>query len=269
MNGFGTYYFPTGNSFTGTFSDDKFNGTGKYFYDNGLITEIITYKNNEIVSKSKKIREDFRDPNSFNFFNSIKDSYPGVIEHILEVPPLRDSEGDLYWIKHVYNNGDIYVGEVNRDKQFYGRCCIIYVNSPITYYVGYIKNQEFTGEGSYYNYQWKRIYEGTFEHNKKSGFGILWRQDGSTYAGEFNNDKQNGKGVLYFQNGSRFEGNFVNDYQNDKGYLISGDYMTKQEIVYNNGNVIEQGEIIDYRKLRFKKQFQEEFFEFEKKCKER
>ena len=45
--------------------------------------------------------------------------------------------------------------------------------------------------------------------------------------------------------------------------------MTKQEIIYNNGNVIEQGEIIDYRKLRFKKQFQEEFFEFEKKCKER
>ena len=56
MNGFGTYYFPAGNSFTGTFSDDKFNGTGKYFYDNGLITEIITYKNNE-VKKYGKILE--------------------------------------------------------------------------------------------------------------------------------------------------------------------------------------------------------------------
>jgi len=114
----------------------------------------------------------------------------------------------------------------------------------------------------------EKIYEGTFEHNQKSGFGILWREDGSTYAGEFNNDKPNGKGVLYFHNESRFEGTFVDGYQNDKGYLISGDYMTKQEIVYNNGNVIEQGEIIDYRKGRYKKQFQEEFLEFEKKCKE-
>ena len=267
MHGFGTYYFPTGNSFTGTFSNGKFDGTGKYFYDNGLITEMITYKNNKIVSKSKKIREDYRDPNSYNFFNQIKQSYPGVIEHILEVYPLRDTIGELYWIKYVFSNGDIYIGQMNNEKQLYGRCCLIYPNSLITYFVGYIKNNEFFGEGSYYNSQWKRIYEGTFEHNQKSGFGILWREDGSTYAGEFNNDKPNGKGVLYFHNESRFEGTFVDGYQNDKGYLISGDYMTKQEIVYNNGNVIEQGEIIDYRKGRYKKQFQEEFLEFERQCK--
>ena len=267
MDGFGTYYFPSGNSFTGTFSKGKFNGTGKYFYDNGLITEMITYRNNEIISKSKKIREDYRDPNSYNFFNQIKDCYPGVIEHLLEVPPLRDSEGELYWWKHVFNNGDIYIGQINNQKNMYGRCCIIYINAKITYFVGYIKNQEFFGEGSYYDCQWKRIYEGSFEHNQKSGFGILWRDDGSTYAGEFINDKPNGKGVLYFKNNSRFEGNFVDGYQNDKGYLISGDYLTKQEIVYHNGNVIEQGEIIDYKKGRYKRQFQEEFFEFERQCK--
>ena len=268
MHGFGTYYFPTGNSFTGTFSNGKFDGTGKYFYDNGLITEIITYKNNEIISKSKKIREDYRDPNSYAFFNHIKEAYPGVIEHILEVPPLRDTVGELYWIKHVFSNGDIYVGQMNSQKQLHGRCCLIYLNSPITYFVGYIKNKEISGEGSLYNDKWKRIYEGKFEHNQKSGFGILWRDDGSTYAGEFINDKPNGKGVLYFANESRFEGTFVDGYQNDKGYLISNDYMTKQEVVYNNGNVIEQGEIIDYRKGRHKKEFQEEFLEFERKCTE-
>ena len=267
MDGFGTYYFPTGNSFTGTFSQGKFNGTGKYFYDNGLISEIITYKNNEIVSKSKKIREDYRDPNSYNFFNQIKDCYPGVIEHLLEVPPLRDCEGELYWTKYVFNNGDIYVGQMNSEKKLYGRCCIIYINGKITYYVGYIKDQEFFGEGAYYDYQWKRIYEGNFEHNQKNGFGILWRDDGSTYAGEFINDKPNGKGVLYFTNNTRFEGNFVDGYPNDKGYLINGDNMTMQEIVYNNGNIIEQGEIIDYKRGRYKRQFQEEFFEFERQCK--
>ena len=252
MHGLGTYYFPTGNSFTGTFSNDKFDGTGKYFYENGLITEIITYKNNEIVSKSKKIREDYRDPNSYEFFNYIKEAYPGVIEHILEVPPLRDSVLELYWIKHDFSNGDIYIGQINSEKQLHGRCCLIYSNSEIKYFVGYIKNGEISGEGAYYNDKWKRIYEGKFEHNQKSGFGILWRDNGSTYAGEFLNDKPNGKGVLYFNNESRFEGTFVDGYQNDKGYLISDNYMTKQEIVYNNGNIIEQGEIIDYNKGKYK-----------------
>ena len=38
--------------------------------------------------------------------------------------------------------------------------------------------------------------------------------------------------------------------------------MTKQEIVYNNGNVIEQGEIIDYRKGRYKKTIPRRIFRF-------
>jgi len=268
MNGFGTYYFPTGNSFTGTFNNGQFDGTGKYFYDNGLISEIITYQNNKIVSKYQKMREDYRDPNSYNFFNHIKSTYPGVLEHILEVPPLRDVKGELYWTKYVFNNNDIYIGQMDMERQFHGRCCIIYVNSRITYFVGYIKNKEFFGEGAYYDYQWNKIYEGTFEHNKKSGFGVLWREDGSTYAGQFIDDKPNGKGVLYYQNDSRFEGTFVNGYPNDKGYLISGDNLTKQEIVYNNGNIIEQGEKTDYRKGSCRKQFRDEFLEFEKLCKQ-
>jgi hypothetical protein len=53
-HGFGTYYFSNGNSFTGTFNLGQFDGTGKYFYDNGLISEIITYQNNKIVSKYQK-----------------------------------------------------------------------------------------------------------------------------------------------------------------------------------------------------------------------
>ena len=267
-HGFGTYYFSTGNSFTGFFNNGQMNGTGKYFYDNGLISEIITYQDNKIVSKSQQIREDYRDPNSYNFISQIKSDYPGVMEHILEIFPLRDVKGELYWVKHVYNNNDIYIGQMDSEKQFHGRCCIIYANSRIKYFVGYMKNKEFFGEGAYYDYQWNKIYEGAFEHSKKNGFGVLWREDGSTYAGEFIDDQPNGKGVLYYPNDSRFEGNFVNGYPNDKGFLISGDNLTKQEIVYNNGNIIEQGEKTDYRKGSCRKKFREEFFVFEKICQE-
>ena len=34
MHGIGTYYFPSGSSLTGTFNNGKFDGVGKYFYDN-------------------------------------------------------------------------------------------------------------------------------------------------------------------------------------------------------------------------------------------
>ena len=267
MHGYGTYYFSEGNSFTGNFTNGKFDGTGKFFYENGLITEYITYQNGNVISKSKKMREDFRDPNTYRFFNEIKNTHPGVIEHILEILPLRDVIGELYWTKKILNNGNIYIGQINSKQEFYGRCCFIYTHSPITYFVGYIINKEFTGQGFYFNYQWKKLYEGKFAHNLKNGFGILFREDGTIYSGEFINDIPNGKGVLYYPNNIRFEGHFYNGFQNDKGYLINPNKLIKQQIKYSNGNIIEQGEIYDYNRSKYKKLFKEDFEEFEKNCK--
>ena len=73
------------------------------------------------------------------------------------------------------------------------------------------------------------------------------------YAGEFINNIPNGKGVLYYPNSTRFEGYFVNGYPNDKGYLINSEKNKKQVIIYNNGNIIEQGEIYDYRRSKYQK----------------
>ena len=267
MNGFGTYYFAEGNSFTGKFTNGKFDGTGKYFYENGLISKYITYQNGNVVSSNHKMREDYRDQNSNNFFNQIRNTHPGVIEHLLEIKPLRAVMDELYWTKRIFNNGDIYIGQMDSKQNLYGRCCIIKTNSPDTYFLGYLINNELTGEGVNYNYQWKKIYEGNFEHNLKNGFGILFNNNGSTYSGEFINGKPNGKGVLYYNNNTRFEGYFINGFQNDKGFLINPNKSTKQEITYNNGNIVEQGEIFNYNKSKYKKQFKEEFNEFEKNCK--
>ena len=269
MNGFGTYYFPKGDSFTGNFVDGRYDGTGKYFYDNGLISKYVTYQNGVEVKKTNKIREDFRDPNSFNFFKEIKHNYPGVIEHILEMPPLRDVNGELFWTQKILKNGDIYIGQMkkNAENELYGRCCFIYKNSPITYFFGYIRNKEIKGQGCQYNSQWKKIYEGNFEHNLKNGFGILFKDSGKIYAGQFINDVPYGKGILYYPNGTRFEGFFYKGFQNDKGYLINADKAVKQEIIYKNGNIIEQGEIYDYKRSKYKKIYKKDLEEFEKKCK--
>ena len=269
MHGFGTYYFANGDSFTGTFNKGKLDGTGKFFSDNGLLSEIITYKNSEEVEKSGKIKDDERDPASIKFFEDMKAEFPGVIEHILEVPPMRDALCELHWVKHIFCDGDIYIGQVTNNSKFLGKCCVIYPHDYIRYFVGYIStDKEFFREGAYYDKNWKQLYKGTFEHNQRSGFGTLLRDDGSTYVGEFLKHEPNGKGVICYTNGSRIEGTFIDGYLNDKGYLIDGDYYKKQEIVYSNGNIIEQGEIIDYSKNKYKKQFKEELKEFEKKCKE-
>ena len=267
MHGFGTYYFKEGSSFTGIFNNGSFDGTGKYFHENGFLTELITYQKGKLISKTKTIREDFRDPNSYSFFNDIRNNHPGVIERILELPPLRDEPGELFWTKKIFPNGEIYIGQINYQKELFGRCCFIYPHSTITYFIGYIKNKEYSGEGACFSYNWVRIYEGKFEHNLKNGFGIWLREDGATYSGEFINGLPNGRGVLYYQNGTRFEGHFINGYQNDKGYLISPDNTVKQEIVYNNGNIIEQGEIFDYKKSKYKKLYKAQFNDFEKECK--
>ena len=278
----GIYYYSKGDSFTGYFKNGKFDGKGKYFYENGLISEYITYNDGKVVSKFDKNREDLRDPNSFDFFKDIKSKYPNVIEHILEIPPLRDIIDELFWTERIFknedidkgqmnkkfNNGDIYIGQMNSKNELYGRCCVIFSNSSEKYFVGYNINNQFDGEGCYYDDQWNKIYEGNFKNNLKNGFGVLYKEGGTTYAGEFKDDNPHGKGVVYYANSIRFEGNFFKGYKNGKGYLINLKEYTKQEILYDNGNIIKQGEIYDYKKSKYKKIFQREFDEFEKKCKD-
>ena len=84
----------------------------------------------------------------------------------------------------------------------------------------------------------------------------MYKEDGTIYAGEFIDDNQHGKGVLYYANSIRFEGIFFKGYKNGKGYLINLKKCTKQEIIYDNGNIIKQGEIYDYKKSKYKKIFQ-------------
>ena len=265
LHGWGTYYFARGDSWTGPFYNGKFNGVGKYFYENGLITEYITYNQNKVVSRNNLQREDYSSQGAENFFINVKKYYPGVYEHLLVIPPYREANSNLRWDVYTFQDGNVYIGQFGNNNVFYGRCCFIYKNAPITYYVGYIKNQEFNGQGAFYDKDWNIIYYGKFEHNKRAGFGIGIQNDKSIYYGEFENDIQNGDGVYYFPNGSRFEGHFINGEKNDKGYLINETYTTKQEIIYKNGNVIEQGDIEECNKSSYQKKIHKEFDELYQK----
>ena len=258
INGFGTYYFAKGDSWTGTFMNGTFHGAGKYFYENGLLTETVFYDYNKVVAKQNLQREDYSVPGADYFFNTIKQRYPGVIEHLLLIPPMRAAEEVLKWALFNFPDGNAYIGQTKSDNTFHGRGCFVYLNGPIRYYIGYIENKMFSGKGTYYDANWKIIYDGDFENSKRHGFGKAFYIDGSAYVGQFMNDVPNGAGVLIFPNGSRYEGKFVNGEKNDKGYLINEHFTTKQEIEFKNGNVMGQGEIIQCTKSKYMRTVQKE-----------
>ena len=258
IHGFGTYYFAKGDSWTGTFMNGAFHGAGKYFYENGLLTETVFYDFNKVVAKQNLQREDYSVQGADYFFATMKQKYPGVIEHLLLIPPMRAAEEVLKWALFNFPDGNAYIGQTLQDNSFHGRGCFIYLNGPIRYYVGYLEKKVFSGKGAYYDANWKVIYEGEFENNQKHGFGRAYYPDGSQYVGYFVNDVPNGSGVLYFPNGSRYEGKFLNGEKHDKGYLINELFTTKQPIEYKNGNVIEQGAIIECTKSKYLKVVQKE-----------
>ena len=259
LNGFGTYYFKKGDSWTGNFTNGQFNGIGKYFYENGLLSEIIEYNMNQVVKKNFIQIEDYSSPDANSFFQYISQTYPNVIEKLLLFPPMRDAPGSLKWNIFNFPDGNVYIGQTLLDNTFCGRCCFIYKNSVITYYIGYIKNQQFFKQGSYYDSKWNLIYEGTFKNNLRHGFGRLRTNEGNLYIGQFKNDLPNGKGVYYFPNEARYEGTFLNGEKNDEGVLIDKELKTKQSVLYKQGNIIEQGDIIECNKSSYKKKNLEGF----------
>ena len=244
MNGFGTYFFAKGESWTGHFCNGQFEGVGKYYYENGLLTETITYHLNQVVPNQTPYRnierEDFTIQGAEYFFNSMMSIYPGVIERLLRLFPMKCPEETLKWVCQQLQNGSCYVGQTKLNNTFHGRGCFIYGNGLIKYYVGYLENGYAKGYGAYYDYNWNCLYEGQFENNQKHGFG-KWYERG--YIGYFLNDQPHGDGVQYYTNGARFEGKFINGLKHDKGYMINETYTTIQEMHFNNDNCIEQGEI--------------------------
>jgi hypothetical protein len=98
---------------------------------------------------------------------------------------MRDAPGSLKWNIFNFPDGNVYIGQTLYDNSFCGRCCFIYKNSVITYYIGYIKNQQFFQRGSYYDSKWNLIYEGTFKNNLRHGFGRLRTNEGNLYIGHF------------------------------------------------------------------------------------
>ena len=98
-----------------------------------------------------------------------------------------------------YENGNVYVGEVNAYNQPHGK-------GEMTYSDG--------------------VYEGEWKDNNRSGYGKWTGKDGGTYEGEFSSNAANGKGKYKWPNGNSYEGEIANWQQTGQGkfYWADGGY---------------------------------------------
>ena len=238
-NGYGNLFYINKSFWAGNFKNGKFDGKGKYFFKNGVLSQYITYKENEFISQEDIIIEDFNYEGYHEFFSA----HQKIGKKLLSLKYSYYFETELKWVKIELVNKDEYLGQVDKFGIKNGKGCIIYNNNNMKnnekYYIGFFRNNERNGDGILYDENWNIIYEGQFLNDKKNGFGIL-NFRGNIFSGYFLDDKLNGKGVYYYNDKTRFEGNFLNSMRHGKGYIINPIQKTIQEVKYNNNNIIKQ-----------------------------
>ena len=227
-NGFGKYFYSSGDIYEGNWTNDKQDGSGKLSLKDGA----------EVEGKWKE-GELSNDKNNIIIYDNGK--YVGTLEN-----GHRNGMGIFY-----YANGDVYDGEWQNDEKR-GKGTYRYSDGEV--YTGQWFNGNKHGQGkydipngSYYDGNWENDkrdghgiyvysdgskYQGNWKDNKRSGYGELLGDD-TRYEGEWRDDKINGKGELFLPNGQYYKGEWVNNTKN--GY---GVFYWKDDSVYE-GNWID------------------------------
>jgi hypothetical protein len=65
-------------------------------------------------------------------------------------------------------------------------------------------------------------YEGNWEHDKKSGHGVMHYPSGSVYSGQWANSKKNGFGSQTSATGDQYEGTWLNGKMHGNGVFTDG-----------------------------------------------
>jgi hypothetical protein len=233
--------------------NDKLSGEGILYTNNGLCSQKIECKNDQIIKKGSCINHEDLLTIDSNFVEQMKQEHKGLLAQILKYPPKLGINENLTWIKKYMQKDIIYVGECINQKIPHGRGSFIYPSGDM--YIGYVMNGEKHGQGKIYSTDKVLLFKGNFYHNKKEGFGYAKLEDGSTYYGNFHNDDSFGLGVLYEEKNSlsRKEGFFSKNFTPEISYLVSVEDSTIQRLIFNpeTGNFIISGDLIQCKESEF------------------
>ena len=125
---------------------------------------------------------------------------------------------------------------------------------------GRMQDGRIQGEGTLYDYNGYKIYQGNFLMEMYDGYGETFYKNGNTcYKGEFAANQYEGQGKLYYQSGGmRYEGQFVqNLYEGQgtecfpngrvcyRGEYVQGMYNGAGTLYYEDGTLKYQGTFAD------------------------
>jgi hypothetical protein len=180
MRGQGTYTFINGDSYKGTFVNDKFSGQGKYRYADGR--ELVGEFKDGVANGAARLT-----------------SPAGVIitgEFRNGLPHGQVSFHDI--------NGDVVAGEF-RNGLPHGKVSMSSSNGEK--YVGDFLEKSREGFGTH-THSNGSTYQGQFKNNDYNGQGTYTAASGEKYTGEFKDGDYNGKGTLITASGEKFVGEF-------------------------------------------------------------
>ena len=185
-------------------NDNKFEGIGKIFFDNGdyyigIIRNNLPQRKGILYYKDGSIKY-------IGEYNNGKTE--GFGKYFFEdgtyyIGQWKSNQRKGYG-KEYYNNDYIrYEGEYDKDKkEGYG----IYVFDDGVYYIGEFKDNILDGIGGEYNQNGSKIFEGIYSDGEKE-IGKFYFGDGESYTGEFKFSYPHGKGIQYYKNGKiKYEG---------------------------------------------------------------
>ena len=236
-DGKGTYKYPSGATYVGTFIKGKINGIGTLYSKNGNKYHgqwkdhyksgqgKLTYANGDVYTGSFQ-KSKFQGKGLMAFVNG--DRYEG------------DWHADQMHGQGIYDfhNGDKYQGAFQKGKiEGYGT--MFYKSGSI--YEGEWRDNQKEGKGKYTKYDGRSIqgewYAGELVnsrshtaqstanrpvHNQvgqRQDRGEFTYRDGSRWVGELRNGKPWGEGILYYANGDRYEGGWAKHAPHGRGVM--------------------------------------------------
>lgn len=232
--GMGKCFYNNGDYYIGPFKNGLRNGKGTIYYENGTVHYEGDFSNDQPQGNGKFILESGeyyigqfkngkKNGKGIDYFKNGKKQYEGDF-----VNDKAEGFGIFY-----YENGNIlYIGEW---KNFWmnGKGKLFYENGKIHYDGDFIADK-FDGNGNLFNEEGKLKYTGQFIYGLMHGKGTLYFENGEKkYEGDFVKDEQEGHGKEFYENGNTYIGEFKKGLRHGKGLIY-----------YNNGQIKYQGNFI-------------------------
>ncbi|KAL4482511.1 hypothetical protein ABPG72_001487 [Tetrahymena utriculariae] len=192
--------FPTGDCYKGGLLNGKYWDYGRLYSNNRLVLE-GKFVDNSMIYGTLYYTDDKIKYVGEVFFDESDDSYK------------KHGKGTLYM-----RNGDIYEGDFSLDL-YHGFGKILYDGGKKGYFEGLFNQGLKHGKGFYCDKIKGKEFNGEYEYNKRSKYGVEKVENKHEYQGNFKEGKKHGHGVIYYKKGKikYYDGLFEDDKKHGSG----------------------------------------------------